>query len=831
LGGPSGAHNGVSLTGLGTATIDGVISPGEWDGAAGIGFMANVSGGTPVAGTLRVMNDWTNLYLAVTVAQPMLGSTAFRFDNNHDGSGVAIGDDNLGVGFGVSPAGSNPLADGTFSNLGGCPSGFICGFRDTQLGGTTDGTAAVHVGTTDVTYEISHPLDSADDAHDFSLKFGDTVGVLFQVVTRNAAGTSLITQPFGSALLSDIVIATPPPDTTKPTISATVTPPPNANGWNGGGPPAPMVTYTAHDEAGGSGVQSITCSSVPSFLLNGPATVSSSTRSFFPNGLVGSFTCTAKDNAGNVSDPFTQPFQGDGFPPTITFLDQSPPPNANGWNKSDVTVTWTCVDGPNPLFSPNQAPFQGISGAVSPSVSQTVTTEGDLNSTTGICTDLAGNTSMNTRFGISLDKTAPFAPTAAADRSPDFLGGGGWYKDAVTVSFASNGDSNGSNGAAGSGVDPASVPRPVTFTSGRHTVTGTVKDLAGNESPAASVDVQVDAESPGLAASFANRDGTAYTPGTLTNQDVTVTFSCDDGDGSGVASFSPPLTLATEGVGQSVPGSCTDNVGHLTSLTFGPINIDKTAPSIAPHGDVHVTTANPHGTDVDYGAPPATDNIDGSDAVFCVPAPGSHFDVGHTTVTCSASDRAGNQVSSFFDVFVELTGTPADLGAFVGSLGLDRGLGNDLQNKAREAGDFLARARLAQSCDKLDQFAVRVLDELGKPNSKLTTEQAQDMLALLYAVEATQHCTLNASLPAAEQAIVMLLGTIDALDIDNGLANDLSAKAADAGRHAAMGDDNPCAKLADLTKRVTAETGRKLTASQAVELKAEAAEAQADLGC
>jgi hypothetical protein len=194
-----------------------------------------------------------------------------------------------------------------------------------------------------------------------------------------------------------------------------------------------------------------------------------------------------------------------------------------------------------------------------------------------MCSDLAGNSSSDTEPGIAIDKTSPNPPTAAADRTPEDADGG-WFKDAVTVAFSSNGDPNGANGTAGSGVDPSSVPDPVTFTTqGSHTATGSVTDFAGNAA-SASLSVQVDTDAPALSAAFTNADGSTYTPGTWTNQAVTATFHCTDTGGSGVAASSLPQTVMTEGTDQFVVGSCTDNVGHTTLRTFGGIDIDLTPP-------------------------------------------------------------------------------------------------------------------------------------------------------------------------------------------------------------------------------------------------------------
>lgn len=56
---------GVVLTGFGTGTIDGTISPGEWDSAGCAEF--SLSGATPA--NICAMNDLSNLYLAVRLAQ------------------------------------------------------------------------------------------------------------------------------------------------------------------------------------------------------------------------------------------------------------------------------------------------------------------------------------------------------------------------------------------------------------------------------------------------------------------------------------------------------------------------------------------------------------------------------------------------------------------------------------------------------------------------------------------------------------------------------------------------------------------------------------------
>jgi endo-1,4-beta-xylanase len=95
---------------------------------------------------------------------------------------------------------------------------------------------------------------------------------------------------------------------------------------------------------------------------------------------------------------------------------------------------------------------------------------------------------------VVVDRADPAPPSITPDRAPD---GGGWYRDRATLSFAGAGDPLLADGSAGSGVDPATVPAPSTFaTAGSHTVSGTVRDRAGNASRSATATVRVDTTAP-----------------------------------------------------------------------------------------------------------------------------------------------------------------------------------------------------------------------------------------------------------------------------------------------------------------------------------------------
>ncbi len=90
-----------------------------------------------------------------------------------------------------------------------------------------------------------------------------------------------------------------------------------------------------------------------------------------------------------------------------------------------------------------------------------------------------------------------------------------------------------------------------------------------------------------------------------------------------------------------------------TSVT---VNADTTAPVISGvPGAITVSATSASGAVVTFTPPQATDACDGLVAVSCVPASGSTFPVGMTTVTCTAADHLGHRSSATFPVTVTAT--------------------------------------------------------------------------------------------------------------------------------------------------------------------------------
>jgi len=111
--------------------------------------------------------------------------------------------------------------------------------------------------------------------------------------------------------------------------------------------------------------------------------------------------------------------------------------------------------------------------------------------------------------------------------------------------------------------------------------------------------------------------------------------------------------------------------GHFSTwavVIATPIPVDTTPPvfSNVPAPIVAEATG-PSGATVIYTPPSATDDVSGAVSVTCELAPGSVFPLETTTVTCSASDAAGNPATATFTVGVVdttppvLSGIPANI--------------------------------------------------------------------------------------------------------------------------------------------------------------------------
>jgi galactose oxidase-like protein/Kelch motif protein len=395
-----------------------------------------------------------------------------------------------------------------------------------------------------------------------------------------------------SATVSNINI-----DKTAPTINATRTPAPNADGWNNTDVTA---NYTASD------------------ALSGLDSAATGSHVFNTDGSNQSHTFTVTDKAGNSASATISDVNIDRVGPEISGL-RSPDANANGWNNTDVTVSFSCTDAASGLAT-------GY-----PPAPTTVSTEGANQSVNGSCADKAGNTASASVTGINIDKTAP---TISADRTPA-ANANGWNNTNVTANYTAS--------DALSGLDSAPTGSHVFNTEGtglNHTFT--VTDKAGNSASATVSDVKIDKTAPTISGSrtpLANANG-------WNNTDVTANYNASDAL-SGLDATSPATgshLFSAEGAGQSFTFTVTDQAGNSASFTISDVQIDKTAPSISAQRDTPANANGWNNSDV-LSSYSASDGLSGLDS----PATGGFTFTGEgasLSHTFTVVDKAGNSASA-----------------------------------------------------------------------------------------------------------------------------------------------------------------------------------------
>src|SRR5438445_607791 len=173
----------------------------------------------------------------------------------------------------------------------------------------------------------------------------------------NQTVTSTVTDQAGNT--ATVTVSGINIDKTAPSISASPSPTANAAGWNN---TDVTVSFTCSDSL--SGVAS--CSS--------PVTRTG-------EGANQSVIGTVTDLAGNTATVTVSGISIDKTPPTIS-SSRLPAGNANGWNNTDVTVSFSCSD--------------SLSGVASSTAPTTLSAEGANQSVTGTVTDKAGNTASVT---------------------------------------------------------------------------------------------------------------------------------------------------------------------------------------------------------------------------------------------------------------------------------------------------------------------------------------------------------------------------------------------------------------------------------------------------
>ena len=157
--------------------------------------------------------------------------------------------------------------------------------------------------------------------------------------------------------------------------------------------------------------------------------------------------------------------------------------------------------------------------------------------------------------------------------------------------------------------------------------------------------------------------GTAGNGGWYIGAATTVTWNVSDPE-SGIASQSgcDPTTLTADTPGTTLTCTATNGAG-LTASKSITIAIDHTPPAIVPPPSQTVGQTQAGGASVTYPAPAIVETGSGLASASCVPPSGTLFAPGTTTVTCTATDVAGNSSAAQFLVTVTASAAGRMLGA------------------------------------------------------------------------------------------------------------------------------------------------------------------------
>lgn len=419
---------------------------------------------------------------------------------------------------------------------------------------------------------------------------GSTFPIGETTVTCTATGTN------GSATASFTVSVHDLPVITGVPSNATI----EASGPSGA--PFTYALPTATELARGTPVQNVSClpASGTTFPIASPGpatTVTCTATDVLGNTGTASFTVTVKDT---TAPEFTRPLASTSLTTT---------------SASGTTVTWSPITATDLVDGTITAVCSPASGTIFPAGTTPVACT---------ATDSHGHPATAT-FSVIVTLVAP--PTVNVPSNITVTAPAGATTAVVTYTPPTATDS------ASNSLTPTCSSAPTTglssgssFPLGITTITCSATDSAGNT-------------------------GTALFTVTVVAAAPTVLTTAEACKHGGWKNF-PDLGFRNQ-------GDCVSYVGtHGKNPPVGDhhddsSNSDHKPPRLDLPDDITVHTTDEHGARVTYTVS-ATDDSGGQPAVRCTVPSGSLFEVGKTTVKCSAADASGNAAVDTFDVTVVL---------------------------------------------------------------------------------------------------------------------------------------------------------------------------------
>jgi hypothetical protein len=387
-------------------------------------------------------------------------------------------------------------------------------------------------------------------------------------------------------------------------------------------PPTPISA-----EATGPSGAVVSFSASASDIVDGPITPTCSplSGSTFALGTT-LVTCTATDVAGNTGTASFNVTVSDTTPPSLSL-------------PADQLIEATGPGGAAVSFSVTASDI--VSGSITPVCSATTGSLFPLGTTTVTCTatDAALNVATGS-FSIQVvDTTAPVLTLPASITA-----------EATSSSGASAGFSATATDVVSGSISPVCSPvSGSTFALGTTTVSCTATDGAGNSATGSFTVTVVDTTGPAITVPA---DITAEATGP-SGALVTYSASATDLVDGSVAVLCSPASGSTFTLGTTSVGcTATDNAANTTTASFAVTVEDTTAPAVTTPANITTGPTGISGATVTYSGESALDVVDGPLSATCSPPSGSLFGFGTTTVTCSATDAAGNTGTGTFTITV-----------------------------------------------------------------------------------------------------------------------------------------------------------------------------------
>jgi hypothetical protein len=412
--------------------------------------------------------------------------------------------------------------------------------------------------------------------------------------SNNTGGT------FNLAPATFTVDVAPPPNTAPQVSVAGVT---GGAGYDKGSVPAATCDVTDAEDGNSSFA----------------ATLSAVTGPYASDGIgQQTASCSYTDGGGLTASSSKTYSIIDPTAPTVgSTLDPASADGANGWYRSNVSLTWTITE----PESPGSVVKTGC-------VDQGVTA--DQPATTYSCqATSAGGASSLESVTIKRDASDPTITAGASTPSGPYTSGT-WTKQTVTVHYTCA--DVGPSGLAGSCPSDEAIAAD-TSAAGTDVSAG-VSDNAGNSATSNTINVKVDKTAPEVTVSASRAaDWNGW-------YNHAVTFSAQGTDvPSGIDTCESSSYGGPDSATASATRSCTDKAGNSSSDSVG-FQYDATDPLLSPSVSPNPVVLNASAA----AASGASDAPSGVAADSCGPV--DTTSVGTHSVACSATDNAGNEATT-----------------------------------------------------------------------------------------------------------------------------------------------------------------------------------------